>query len=42
MDGGKTGTGQDGRRRMDAIKERLRPHLDENLVALRLEKWLQI
>jgi hypothetical protein len=27
---------------MRAIEERLRPHLDENLVALRLEKWLQI
>jgi hypothetical protein len=27
---------------MDVIKERLRPHLDENVVALRLEKWLQI
>jgi hypothetical protein len=27
---------------MRAIEERLRPHLDENFVALRLEKWLQI
>jgi hypothetical protein len=27
---------------MRAIEERLRPHLDENLVALKLEKWLQI
>ncbi len=27
---------------MSAIKERLRPHLDQNLVAFRLEKWLQI
>jgi hypothetical protein len=27
---------------MRAIEERLRPHLDENFVALKLEKWLQI
>jgi hypothetical protein len=27
---------------MRAIKERLRPHLDENPVAFKLEKWLQI
>jgi hypothetical protein len=27
---------------MDSIKERLRPHLDENITALRLEKWFQI
>ena len=27
---------------MRAIKERLRPHLDENVVAFRLETWLQI
>jgi hypothetical protein len=27
---------------MKAIEKRLRPHLDENLAALRLEKWLQI
>src|SRR5829696_6536674 len=27
---------------MRAIEERLRPHLDENPVALRFEKWLQI
>jgi hypothetical protein len=27
---------------MDSIKERLRPYLDENTTALRLEKWLQI
>jgi hypothetical protein len=30
------------RRRMDSIKERLRPYLDENTTALKLEKWLQI
>ncbi len=34
--------GKRKRRRMDSIKERLRPHLDENTTALRLEKWLQI
>jgi len=27
---------------MRALKERLRPHLDENPVAFKLEKWLQI
>jgi hypothetical protein len=27
---------------MEAIKERLRPHLDKNPTALKLEKWLQI
>jgi hypothetical protein len=27
---------------MRAIEERLRPHLDENVAALKLEKWLQI
>ena len=27
---------------MRAIKERLRPHLDKNPIALKLEKWLQI
>jgi hypothetical protein len=27
---------------MDALKERLRPHLDENVASLWLEKWLQI
>jgi hypothetical protein len=26
----------------DALKERLRPHLDENVASLWLEKWLQI
>jgi hypothetical protein len=37
MEGGKTEGGE-----MDAIQERLRPRLDENSAALRLEKWLQI
>jgi len=27
---------------MDAIKDRLRPHLDENSAAFKFEKWLQI
>ena len=27
---------------MSTIKERLRPHLDENALAFRLEKWIQI
>jgi hypothetical protein len=27
---------------MNAIKERLRPHLDENAAAFKVEKWLQI
>lgn len=27
---------------MRAIEERLRPHLDENVASLWLEKWLQI
>jgi hypothetical protein len=27
---------------MDALKERLRPHLDENAAAFKVEKWLQI
>jgi hypothetical protein len=34
--------GKTGEVEMKAIKERLRPHLDENIVAFRLEKWLQI
>src|SRR5919107_4640592 len=35
-DGGTEGGG------MYALKERLRPHLDENAAAFKLEKWLQI
>jgi len=35
-DGGTEGGG------MDALKERLRPHLDENAAAFKVEKWLQI
>jgi len=27
---------------MDALKERLRPHLDQNAAAFKVEKWLQI
>jgi hypothetical protein len=33
---------QEGKGGMRAIEERLRTHLDENFVALRFEKWLQI
>jgi hypothetical protein len=42
MEGGKTEDGRTEGCRMDAIKERLRPHLDENAAAFKAEKWLQI
>jgi hypothetical protein len=42
MDGVKTEDGKSEEGGMRAIKERLRPHLDENPVAFKLEKWLQI
>jgi hypothetical protein len=41
MEGRKTGDSKTEGGGMRAIEERLRPHLDENVVALRLEKWLQ-
>jgi hypothetical protein len=37
MDDGRTEGGG-----MDALKERLRPHLDQNAAAFKVEKWLQI
>ena len=42
MEGVKTEDGKIAEGGMRAIKERLRPHLDENPVAFKLEKWLQI
>ena len=42
MEGVKTEDGKTEEGGMTAIKERLRPHLDENPVAFKLEKWLQI
>jgi hypothetical protein len=42
MEGVKREDGKIEEGRIDAIKERLRPYLDENPVAFRLEKWLQI
>ena len=42
MEGLKTEDGKTEESGMGAIKERLRPHLDENPVAFKLEKWLQI
>jgi hypothetical protein len=42
MEGLKTEGGKTEEGGMRAIKERLRPHLDENPVAFKLEKWLQI
>ena len=42
MEGVKTEDGKLEEGGMRAIKERLRPHLDENPVAFKLEKWLQI
>ena len=42
MEGVKTEDGKTEEGGMPAIKERLRPHLDENPVAFKLEKWLQI
>jgi hypothetical protein len=42
MEGVKTEDSKTEEGGMRAIKERLRPHLDENPVAFKLEKWLQI
>jgi hypothetical protein len=42
MEGDKTENGYTKEGGMRAIMERLRPHLDQNVVAFRLEKWLQI
>jgi hypothetical protein len=42
MEGLKMEYGKTEESGMGTIKERLRPHLDENPVAFKLEKWLQI
>jgi hypothetical protein len=42
IEGAKTEDGKTEEGGMTAIKERLRPYLDENPVAFKLEKWLQI
>jgi hypothetical protein len=42
MEGVKTEDGKKEEGGMRALKEQLRPHLDENPVAFKLEKWLQI
>jgi hypothetical protein len=42
MEGRKSEDGKAKEGAMSTIKERLRPHLDENPLAFRLEKWLQI
>jgi hypothetical protein len=42
MEGRKSEHGKAREGRMRTITERLRPHLDENAVAFRLEKWFQI
>jgi hypothetical protein len=42
MEGVKTEDGKTNEGGMRSIKERLRPYLDENPVAFKLEKWLQI
>src|SRR5215211_5813810 len=42
MEGRKSGDRKAREGGMRTITERLRPHLDENAVAFRLEKWFQI